>query len=1070
MYIQANEQLPRGAVPPELHPALRWRFVGPYRGGRVMAVAGHPTEPMVFWFGTSGGGVWKTDDGGTTWRNVSDGYFKRASVGALAVADADPTVLYVGLGECGLRSNTTHGDGVYRSEDGGASWQHRGLAPTQNIARVRVHPRDPDLLYVAAFGHRFGPNAERGVYRSRDGGKHWEQILYRGEGAGAIDLTLDTANPRVMYAAFWRAQLSPWVDTIRGPGSGLFRSTDGGDSWTELTERPGFPSGPLGRIGITASPVRPGRLWALIDAPEGGIYRSDDGGDSWTWLNDNRNFLVRPWYFGHIVADPQNADTVHVPGRKLWRSVDGGRTYRQVNVPYVDQHDLWIDPRNTRRMILGNDGGGAVSFNGGETWSSLVNQPTAEIYRTAADNHFPYRIYGSQQDNSTLCLPSRSDRGPVTQFDWYDVGGGESGFIAVRPDDPDIVYSSDLPGLGVTRYDHRTHQLREIAPWAEPGSGEGGKLRYRFNWSVPVVVSPHPPHALYIAANQVFRSTDEGSSWSVISPDLTRDAEAKIAAPDEHGSSGENDAVHYCTISSFAESAVQPGVLWAGSDDGLIHLSRDNGASWADVTPDGLPAWSTTQVEASPHQPGCAYVAATNHMLDDFRPYIFRTNDYGASWEAIVEGIPSDEFVRVVREDPARRGLLYCGTEVGVHVSLDDGAAWMPLRLNLPAVAIHDMLCKDGDLVIATHGRGLWILDDLSPLHQLSMPALAAPAHVFAPRPVYRVTRQAYGLDSLLALYAPFAADNPPAGVVVTYLLREPAGEVVLELLDGAGTVVSAASSTAEPLPPHAPIGPLAYQLFGGAAMLTGTVAGETEPGVRWGPLTLSTESWSHAVADRGLHRVQLNITYPGALRIPGAPSYGITAPLAAPGSYTVRLTVDGNTYSQPVEIVKDPRVATTQQQFEEQLALMLRIRDKVSSINRGVVRIRDLREQLAACVRLMSGRPDAQAALEYAAGLQAALWSIENELIQPGLNARSGELDSGQFPVKLNNQLEAAGYHVARSDDAPTSQSYELVDDLSRRADEYLARLDALLVGEVQAFNTLLRDGGLAALAPLDR
>ena len=769
----------------DLAAALRWRLVGPYRGGRVMAVAGHPLDPMVFYFGSSSGGVWKTDNGGTTWRNISDGFFKRGSVGALAIAEADPNVIYAGMGECGMRSNVTHGDGVYRSDDGGATWRHCGLAETQNIGRIRVHPSNPDLVYAAAFGHRFGPNPERGVYRSRDGGRTWELILFRSEYAGAIDLTIDLSNPRILYAAIWQTQLFPWGRTQASSGSGLFKTTDGGDTWTELTHNPGFPTGPLGRIGIAAAPTRSGRIWAQIDAQQGGMYRSDDGGATWTWLNDDPNFLVRSWYFMHLTPDPQNADAIYVVNRKLWKSVDGGRSYRQLNVPYVDQHDLWIDPRDTQRLILGNDGGAAVSFNGGESWSTLMNQPTGEFYRAAADTHFPYRIYSSQQDNSTLCLPSRSDLGPIAQFDWYDIGGGESGAIAVRPDNPNIVYSGDLPGLGITRYDHQTHQIREIGPWLDADADGDETLKYRFNWTVPIVLSPHDPQVLYVAANVVFRSTDEGGSWDVISPDLTRNDQGKLAALG-NSITGESGVVNdYCTISSIAESPCEPGVLWTGSDDGLIHVSRDNGVTWANVTPTGLAEWASTSVEPSAHDRGGAYVAATLHQLDDFRPYIFRTADYGQSWTAITSGIPDDQFIRVIREDPARRGLLYAGAEAGIYVSFDAGAAWQSFQLNLPVVAIYDLLVKDGDLIAATHGRSLWILDDLTPLHQLSDAILEQPTHLFAPRPVYRLTRQVYGLASLLTLYASYAADNPPAGVVVTYYLKErPAGAVTLALLD----------------------------------------------------------------------------------------------------------------------------------------------------------------------------------------------------------------------------------------------------------------------------------------------
>ena len=1035
--------------------ALQWRFVGPYRGGRVMAVAGHPTTAATFFCGTSGGGVWKTENGGATWRNVSDGFFRRASVGALAIADADPNVVYAGMGECGLRSNHSHGDGVYRSDDGGATWRHRGLAETHNIARVRVHPKDPDHLYLAAFGHRFGPNDERGVYRSRNGGETWDRVLHRGPHCGAIDLCVDPGNPRLLYAALWEAQIFPWRHATSGMGSGLFKSADAGDTWHELTGNPGLPPGPKGRMGISASPVRPGRVWAIVDAAEGGIYRSDDGGARWTWLNADRNFLVRPWYFGKVLADPVDPDAVWVINRKLWRSGDGGRTFRQVNVPYVDEMDLWIDPRDPKRMILGNDGGASVSRDGGETWSTLLNQPTAEIYRLAADTRFPYRIYGAQQDNSTLCLPSRSDRGAISRMEWYDVGGGESGFIAVRPDDPDIVYSSDLPGLGVTRYDHRTAQIREIAPWAEPGGEEGGRLKERFNWSVPVVLSPHDPGTLYVASQRVFRSRDEGASWDAIGPDLTRNDEARITrATPGFITTGENEGNHYCTIASFAESPVAPGTLWAGSDDGLVHVSTDDGATWSEVTPPGVPEWSTVFVEPSPHDAAAAYVAVTAHGLDDFRPYLFRTGDHGATWEPIGRGLPGNEFVRVVRADSERRGLLYAGTEAGVYVSFDDGARWRPLQTNLPVAPIHDLLVHRGDLIAATHGRGMWILDDVTPLHALAADAPEEPVHLVAPRPVVRVTRHVYGLDSLNALYEPFAAPNPPSGLVVHYHLAAQAGEVTISLEDEDGMERNRLSSVAVPRTP-APIGPLAYRLGWGTARLTGTVAGEDEPGIRWGAITLDNGTDPYRVpTGAGLHRFALPILCPGARSIPGALHRGITAPILPPGRYVVRLTVDGHARTRPVEILPDPRLTTTPDAYRAQFDLMCRIRDKVSEVHDAVNLIRDLRGRIAAGVRYAPDHPEIGQVRDHAAGLLDHLGEIEGTLNQPGLHERSGELDSIHHPIKLNAKLEALGYHVARSDDAPTAQSYALFEDLVARADAVLGRLHGLLAHDVHAFD----------------
>jgi len=1045
--------------------ALSWRSIGPYRGGRVMAVAGHPTRPRVCFFGSASGGVWKTEDDGVTWRNISDGFFRRASVGALAMAESDPNVVYAGMGECGMRGNVTHGDGVYRSTDGGATWVHAGLADTQNIARVRVHPRDPELVYVAAFGHRFGPNPERGVYRSRDGGLTWERILSRGDRAGAIDLAMDPSNPRVLYAALWQAQRYPWGLVDRGPESGLYKSRDGGDSWVDLTRNPGLPHGLTGRIGVCVSPADPNRLWALVDAEEGGgVYRSNDGGATWTWTNADRNFLARSWYSTHLVADPRDADTVYNPNRKLWKSVDGGRTFVQLNTPYWDQHDLWVDPRDPSHMAVGTDGGAAISRDGGQTWSTVVNQPTAELYSVATDDRFPYRVYSAQQDNSTLSLPSRSDRGPISLADLYDVGGGESSAIAVRPDNPNIVYASDLDGI-LTRYDHASGQLRDISVWPGDAASPDGQARsaddppYRFNWSTPVALSPHDPGVLYTAANRLFRSTDEGASWRTISPDLTRDDRAVLdLAAAENGDC--------CTIAAFAESPRMPGVLWVGSDDGLIHLSRDGGASWRDVTPPGLPGWASANVEASPHDPAGAYVAATRHKLDDFRPYLFKTADDGATWEAIAAGIPDDLFVRVIHADPVRRGLLYAGTEAGVYASWDDGASWHSLQLDLPVVAIYDIAVKGDGLIAATHGRGLWILDDVTPLRQVTDDTLDAPIHLFAPRPAYRVAREAYGLRGYIHQGFAYGAANPPEGVVVTYYLRdEPAGGLTLSLRDGAGReVASAASAPVETRP--APLGPYDYALRYGTAVLTAKGQDDEEPGIRVGALTRPAGPPAHPPARAGFNRFALGLLYPGAPALPGQDPADAAPPLAVPGTYEVRLTVGETVLTTSCEVRKDPRVSTPDEDLAAQFTLMLDIRDRVSAVRGAVKALRDLRRRLDAWVEPWRERPEGRGAWDAATRLRDRLSDLERGLIQPAYNGRSGELEGG-YPAGLDDKLEFLAARVGGSDSAPTAQARAVFAALSARVDRALQDVQDTLATDLAALNTAAREEGLTAVAP---
>ena len=713
--------------------AMRFRCIGPPRGGRVVAVAGDPSEPAVFYFGAVAGGVWKTEDAGVTWTNVSDGYVNTSSVGALAVSDSDPSVIYAGMGESTIRADVSHGDGVYRSTDRGRTWVHLGLADTRHISEIRIHPRDPDRVYVAALGHAFGPNSERGVYRSTDGGASWERVLYRDDRTGAADLALDTRNPTVLYASLWETHRNFWELVSGGPGSGLWRSTDAGTTWTEITANLGIPaSATLGKIGVAASPARSGRVWALVESDAApGLYRSDDFGETWTLATDRQGLRYRPWYYMHVFADPQDEDTVYVNNLRMWKSTDAGAHFAKVPTPHGDNHDLWIDPGDSRRMIQGNDGGANVSFNAGASWSSIYNQLTAQLYTVDTDGRAPhYLVYGTQQDNSSIGVPSGTSDGAIAWEDCRIAGTGESGYAAVDPKDPDVVYvgaiGSSPGGAGaLQRYDHRTGQVRLVNVWPEHHGGMGpGELKYRFGWTFPIRFSPHDPNVLYAGGNRVFRSTDEGQSWEAISPDLTR------AAPDKLGPSGgpitrdTSGAEHYCTLYAFAESPHEPGVLWAGSDDGLVHLSRDGGKNWRDVTPPDLPEWVFIRtVEPSPHKPGTLYLAATRYKLDDPAPYLYRTADYGESWQAITGSedglaIPSDDFVRVIRADPGCRGVLYAGTETGLHVSLDDGVTWRRWRSNFPVTPVYDLKVHGTDLVIATHGRSFWIVDDLTPLHR----------------------------------------------------------------------------------------------------------------------------------------------------------------------------------------------------------------------------------------------------------------------------------------------------------------------------------------------------------------
>ncbi len=1057
---------PHPMTHPHLLQALEWRCIGPYRGGRVVAVAGDPVDPAVFYFGACAGGVWKTTDGGTYWENVSDTYLHTAAVGAIAVADSDPNVIYVGMGECCIRGDVSHGDGVYKSTDAGKTWMHLGLEDTRHIARIRIHPHNPDLVYVAALGHAFGPNNQRGVFRSTDGGKTWDHVLFHSDKAGAIDLSMDPSNPRTLYAAIWEAQRTPWSLTSGGPDSSLYRSTDGGETWTELTNNPGLPSGLKGRIGVAASPAKAGRVWAIVEAEDGALFRSDDAGASWQRLNEERNLRLRFWYYGHVFADPHDPDTVYILNIQAWKSVDGGRTFTQLTTPHGDNHDLWIDPRHPQRMIEGNDGGACVSFNGGASWSTIYNQPTAQFYHVVADTRLLYRVYGTQQDNTAMCVPSRSEKGAILSSQCYPVGSSESGYIAVRPDNPDIVYSGAIgsaPGGGgvMLRYDHATQQVRIITVWPEMYGGWGAKdLKYRFQWTYPIVLSPHDPHILYAAGNVLFRSTDEGMSWEAISPDLTRNDATKLEPSGGPIAKDTTGAEHYCTIFAFAESPHQPGVFWVGSDDGLIHLSRNGGQTWDNVTPKELPEWSLiSMIEVSPHDPATAYVAATRYKLDDTLPYLYKTNDYGKTWQQITAGIPVHDFTRAIREDPGRRGLLYAGTETGLYVSFDEGESWQSLRLNLPPVPIYDLVIKDNDLVAATHGRSFWILDDLTPLHQLSAQGLDGPAHLFTPRPTLRLPPPmgygrpaAPGKNYMLAQGVPAtsyetlgptgqtvrtfidAGKNPPDGAMVSYYLRQkPEGEVTLSFLDAQGQLIKRFSSVAVNNQPSAAV--------------------SKEPRVP---------------TEVGMNRFVWNLRYPDARGVPGdaTTERSLTGPLAPPGTYQVQLCVGGQTYTASFELRQDPRVAATPADFEAQFNLLIRIRDKLSDTHDAINRLRSVRQQVQEWVRRAEGMSDSLSAAEAvqnaAKGLTEKLTAIEQELIQSRARVQQDQLN---FPTRLNAKLAALTSVVASADGAPTRQSYEVFHDLSMRIDQQLIQLQQVMAQDVAAFNEVIRQSDVPAI-----
>jgi photosystem II stability/assembly factor-like uncharacterized protein len=1041
---------------------LQWRSIGPFRGGRSAAVAGVASQPMVYYFGGTGGGVWKTTDGGINWEPVSDGtVFGTGSVGAIGLSDSDPNTIYVGMGESPIRGNVSHGDGVYKSTDAGKTWKHIGLEDTRQIPRIRVHPKNPELVYVAALGHVWGPNEQRGIFRSKDGGKTWEKIFSRGAKAGAIDLIMDPTNPSVLYAGFWEVYRKPWTLESGGPGGGIFKSTDGGDTWTELTRNQGLPRGMVGKIGITVSPANPERVWAIVEAEDGGVFRSDNGGRTWTKTNEQRNLRQRAWYYTRIYADPKSADTVYVLNTGFYKSNDGGRTFASIGIPHGDNHDLWIAPEDPQRMIESNDGGANVSFNGGRSWSEQ-DQATAQFYRVALDNDFPYHVYGAQQDNSTVRIASRTTEGGITERDWFDVGGGESGWIAPSPKDSLIVFAGSYDGL-TTRYDHHTGQLRDVNPYPNNPMGWGaGELKYRFQWNFPLLFSPHDASTLgtlYAAANVLFKSTNEGQSWEVISPDLTRNDKSKQNASGGPITKDNTSIEYYDTIFTVMESPVQAGTIWAGADDGLVHVTRDGGKNWSNVTPpkDIMPEWiQINSLDASSFDAGTAYVAATMYKHDDYKPYLYKTSDYGKSWKRITNGIPDGAFTRVIREDPNKRGLLYAGTETGLYLSFDDGANWQSLQFNLPVVPITDLAVhkREKELVAATQGRSFWIFDDLQMLHQIMDSGgfrAASETHLFKPKDAYRMPGGGGGPLPATATMG----KNPASGVVVYYSLQaKPTTDVVLEFLDSSGKSIRKFTARApRPQPSPAP----------GTAQVTAPTDQPPPPAGEEAE-SFGPGAPARVTTDVGLNRFVWDMRHPDAVRFPGMILWAGEArgPRIVPGNYQVKLTVDGSTMTETFVVKPDPRLTATPADYAKQLELGLKIRDKLTETHNAILQIRDVKKQVDDLVKRVSGQPNANVIVDAGTALNRKLTEVEESLYQ---TKNQSSQDPLNFPIRLNNKLAALMGVVARSETPPNDQSFAVYDEVVGQIDSQLKKVAQIMKADVPQFNQLVRDANIPAV-----
>ena len=910
--------------PTALYDRLKWRLIGPFRAGRVISVAGVEGDTSTYYFGAVGGGVWKTSNAGMVWKPIFDDQ-RIASIGAIAVAPSDPRVIYVGTGEAAIRSQIQSGDGVYKSTDAGKTWSNIGLGDTRQISKVVVDPRDPNIVFVAALGHAYGPNAERGVFRSTDGGAHWQKVLDKGPEIGAADLAMDPANSKLLFATMWNARRPVWSQyaPLEGPGSGLYRSSDGGNTWTELKGH-GLPDSEWRRTGVAIA--RGGRrIYAVIDAPpSGGVYRSDDGGDTWTHASNDARLFSRSWYFDNVTVDPKNPDIVYVPNVALYRSTDAGQTFTVLKGQPGgdDYHILWIDPADPRRMLLGSDQGTNISFDAGATWSSWYNQPTAQMYHVITDQQFPYNVYGSQQDSGTAAVKSRTDHGQIDARDWFAVGGAESGYIAIDTKDPNILYVGDTTGT-LSRHDKRTGQSQNITPWPTSYNATNPNIsarKYRFPWTAPLVTSPAEPGALYYGSQYLLKTTDGGLTWQEISPDLTGDTRKEKTASEERPTPANAKALGYGVIYSIAPSPLRAGLLWVGSDTGLIHLTRDGGKSWQDVTPKGLTDWSkVTRIEASHFDPAVAYATVDRHRLEDYKPYAYRTGDYGKTWTPIAAGLSEPAYLNSIKEDPVHKGLLYAATEMGVAVSFDDGDHWQALQLNLPMCSVRDLEVHGDDLVIATFGRGFWILDDASLLRQVTQGVAFSEAHLYGPAPAIRLNP-----DSFPGTPVPPEepqARNPPSGAMLDFYLRSvPAGEVALEILDVKGAVVRRYSSR-DPKPP------------------------ESAPGAIADIWVVQPE---RLMPRAGMNRLVWDLRYP----LPGPPSDSdppTVGPLAVPGSYQVRLTVEGRPYTQPLNVVLDPRSTATAEDLSKQWELSSAILKALGQLDQAVSEARAFRQQLAA-------------------------------------------------------------------------------------------------------------------------
>ena len=998
---------------------VKYRQVGPFRGGRSGTVAGSYKNKNTFFFGSAGGGIWKTTDGGSNWKNITDKSFG-GTIGAVTVAPSDESILYVGEGENTLRGNVSEGiNGMWKSEDGGRSWKNTGLKNARHISRIIVHPKNPDIVWAAVIGHLFGPSEERGVYKTTDGGKTWRRVLFANANAGAAELVMEPGNPNVLYASTWNIRRTPYSLESGGPGSALWKSTDGGETWTNLMDKKGMPKKEIiGNIGITVSAVNPERVYALIECKSRGLYRSDDGGNTWEKQTDDANICQRAWYFSKIFADTKNENIVYALNVGMYRSTDAGKTFKPINTPHGDHHDLWIDPEDGNRMIVGDDGGAQISFDAGANWSTYENQPTAQIYRVSTDNHFPYRILGAQQDNSTIRILSASNGDQITTSDWSPTAGAESGYVVADPLNPDIVYGGNYDGY-LSRYDHKTGENRAISVYPDNPMGAGViTMKYRFQWNFPIFFSPHNPKRLYVCAQNLFVTENEGQTWEMISPDLTTNDTTRQRSSGGPITQDNTSVEYYCTIFTAIESPYEKDLLWTGSDDGRVNVSKDGGKNWADVTPSTAGKWMMWNcIDADPFKKGAVYIVGTKYKMDDFKPYIFKTEDYGKTWKEITNGIPAMHFARTIRADKKRAGLLYAGTEYGMYISYNDGVNWRPFQMNLPIVPITDLAIKNNDLIVATQGRAFWSIDDLTPVQQFNAATLTKKFYVLQVNDSYR-------RDGSVNANAKNAGTNPPNGSVINYYVKDIADSMKasITILDKNKKEIKTFSTDAK-------------------------------------------EKKDQFEITKGMNQFVWNMSYPEAEKIEGMILWNgsVGGPKAAPGQYFAKVRVNKDSAEIPFTILANPTYKVTQQEYEDQFNTLITIRDKFSEIQKAIKNIRDMRTQINGFAE-RQGKDLPKEIKEKGDTINKQLTVIEEALYQT--KSKSGQ-DVLNYPIRLNDKIGGLFDYANSGYNAPTQQVKQAYTDLSAMADIELKKLKQLMDVEVAELNKLIREKAVPVIAP---